>query len=165
MKQTFCITVILGVALGAAVGCVPIPDRFHDTPNAQIDVLSDMQPLANAWVAALPASSFKLRDDACRKAPVTARTDGQGSAHLSAHRTTVFPLLLLGESPEWNRTWQLCVATDSASTGIRWRALYVARDHMWDTVHVVCNLATAAPNASGTPSSPVCADRSTLRAQ
>jgi hypothetical protein len=132
---------ILAVSLLASLSaCLPIPHRVRDTPKLIGQLTDAGRPLSGARLAILPLTGLKGAEPSCEAAPIHVTADGSGEFSSEPHERRRFVRFLLGESPEWQRRWWLCLEEPSPTGGARWRVLYKTISNGWDSVHLTCDL-------------------------
>lgn len=131
--------VLLGTVAGS-VACLPVPNRVRDTPTLTGQLLRGGQPLAGTIIAVLPISGLTSAPPSCAAAPLRATTDAQGVFALPSHRHWNPWIFLLGESPEWQASWWLCLVPAAGADSVA-RILYKGRANAWDDVYLQCDLA------------------------
>jgi hypothetical protein len=134
MRRRAWLVVLVG-AVGASA-CLPIPNRVQETPEITGQLLRAGRPAANVVVGVIPRSGLRSAPASCAASPVKARTDANGIFTLAGHKRWAMWVSFIGESPEWNVPWWLCVA-GPANEGL---VMQRDRSNAWDEVRLICDL-------------------------
>ena len=142
--------------LPLASGCLPAPERYRDTPDINGIVATDGVPSAALRIGILSPVASRSTDADCVHSVVQVTTDQAGLFRAPAHHRTLFPFFLFGESPEWHRSWTLCVAENPKNAKAIWRVLYMGSSDTWKPVRLTCELRILKPIVTPYDSLPAC---------